>query len=566
MLNFNKVMMKKNRYTIIFIFLFLSFFTCKEEEWLEEEVLDFYSADNSYQTFEQFNQAVASLYNLTDLYNVWGAAYGPFVWNFTTDMAYAAISATSGLNSYEDSLTPENTYVINLWTRYYAIIFDANVVLGRIDGEDTEFDTEDQRTILKAEASFLRAFSYRNLANLYGGVPLVLEETTEAKRDYVRATRDEIYAQIIVDLEYAAENLPDVGDIWEEGRLTNAAAYHLLTELYIDTGEYDKAIASATAVIDNPDYALMTERFGSKIDEDGDVYGDLFRRENQNRSSGNTEGIWVAQYEYNVTGGGRGSILTQYFCPAYYNLTGLDGQPLFFAPTNQNGGRGIGWFSPSDYILEDIWESDPNDMRNSEYNIIRDLVSDNPESAYYGKMIVADNAFDETGDTEYKRYWNAIFAKTTPINDFPDEVFVDFETGEVTRNASQTFRDHYNIRLAETYLLRAEAYLDNGDLANAAADINVIRARSNAIPVTESEVDIDYILDERARELLMEEARVMTLNRLGLIDERRKLHHPFNNGKYESYNVEDYHNLWPIPNREIERNTEAVLEQNPGYE
>ena len=260
MLNFKKIIMKKNRYTIVFIFLFLSFFSCKEEEWLEEDVLDFYSADNSYQTFDQFNQAVASLYNLTDLYNVWAALYGPFVWNFSTDMAYAATAATAGLNSYSASLTPENTYVINIWTRYYSIIFNANVVLGRIDGENTQFDTEEQRTILKAEASFLRAFSYRNLANLYGGVPLVLEETTEAKRDYVRASLDEVYAQIISDLEYAAANLPDVDDLWEEGRLTNAAAYHLLTELYINTGEYDKAIASATAVIDNPDYALMTSR------------------------------------------------------------------------------------------------------------------------------------------------------------------------------------------------------------------------------------------------------------------------------------------------------------------
>ena len=48
--------MKKNRYTIIFIFLFLSFFTCKEDQWLEEEVLDFYNAEDSYQTFDQFNQ------------------------------------------------------------------------------------------------------------------------------------------------------------------------------------------------------------------------------------------------------------------------------------------------------------------------------------------------------------------------------------------------------------------------------------------------------------------------------------------------------------------------------
>ncbi|WP_262714405.1 RagB/SusD family nutrient uptake outer membrane protein [Ginsengibacter hankyongi] len=78
------------------------------------------------------------------------------------------------------------------------------------------------------------------------------------------------------------------------------------------------------------------------------------------------------------------------------------------------------------------------------------------------------------------------------------------------------YTDIYAIRLAETYLLRAEAYLDKGDIVNAAADVNVVRARANADPVAPGNVNIAYILDERARELMVEEPRWLTLARLGL--------------------------------------------------
>ena len=192
------------------------------------------------------------------------------------------------------------------------------------------------------------------------------------------------------------------------------------------------------------------------------------------------------------------------------------------------------------------------------------MVVDNPESVYYGQKMVESDAIKSI-DT-YRRQWTAIFAKTTPINDFPEELFVDFETGEVTRNASQTFRDHYQMRLAETYLLRAEAYLGKGQTGLAADDINELRKRAQSPLVSASDIDIDFILDERARELHFEEYRLLTLKRLGKLVDRVTDHNPYYNGTYDTgFVIQDYHNLWPIPQQEIERNTEAVLEQNPGY-
>lgn len=123
------------------------------------------------------------------------------------------------------------------------------------------------------------------------------------------------------------------------------------------------------------------------------------------------------------------------------------------------------------------------------------------------------------------------------------------------------FTDIYAIRLAETYLLRAEAYLAKSDLTNAAADINVVRTRAQASPVVPSDVNIDYVLDERARELLIEEPRRLTLSRLGLLYERVVKHNPVSEPT-----IKPFHNLFPIPQDVIDANTNAVLEQNPGYD
>ncbi len=558
--------MKKLKYIFLVCAFTMTALSCNEDEWLEEEVYDFYSASNSYTTPEQFNSAVAYIYKLVREAMIESRDGGYLIYFYTSDLAYDTNGLTHELNSYKDKITPENNRVKQIWDRFYKIVSAANAIIGRIDDPEIVFNDEAQRNSLKAEALFFRAYIYRCLGIQYGGVPLILEEIKAPKRDFVRATQAEIWQQCIEDLTYAAENLPGATDVKQDGRLTKGAANHLLAEMYIITQEWDKAIAAASAVINDPAYALMTTRFGRWKDKEGDVYGDLFRRNNQNRSTGNTESIWVIQYEYNVTGGGGLNLLTRFAVPIYWSLTGdSDKVNLFVGSTVHNGGRGIGWMAPSDYLLYDVWQSDPNDMRNSEYNIIRDLVADNPASAYYGQKIVESGAIANY-PMPYKNAWSAIFAKTTPINDFPEEVIADPETGVVTSGGNGTFTDTYMMRLAETYLLRAEAYLGKNDKVNAAADINVVRARANATPVTTAEVDIDYILDERARELHYEEFRILTLMRLGKLVERVRLHNPMANFKYNTEEtIYDYHNVWPIPHSEIETNSEALLEQNPGY-
>ncbi|RZL55439.1 MAG: RagB/SusD family nutrient uptake outer membrane protein, partial [Pedobacter sp.] len=163
------------------------------------------------------------------------------------------------------------------------------------------------------------------------------------------------------------------------------------------------------------------------------------------------------------------------------------------------------------------------------------------------------------GITVPRRDFYAFQSKITTPGDHPDGMFENKATLLLKASAGATYADQYMFRLAETYLLRAEAYLGLSQLANAATDINAVRSRSNASDVLPANVNIDYILDERMRELGSEEKRRITLMRLGLVFDRVKRFNPYYTDVLPTYNI------WPIPASEIERNNGVKLDQNPGY-
>ena len=546
----------------ILIVIFLLITSCNENEWLKEEPLDMFTSENAFATPADIESGIAKIYDIIRNNIYQGDQYQTAIWFTGTDFGMRGGEgiADRELNDFTNNLTPTFDYVPRLWNYSYEIIKQSNTVISRIESGKIVFDSETQQNQLKANALFCRAFGYRLLVYVYGGVPLVLKEINSAKRDFTRATKEEVIAQMISDLEYAAENLPNVSERKADGWLHKAVAYHLLAETYISAGELNKSIAAASWVIDNPDFSLMTERFGTRKNEPGDVYWDLFRRGNQNRSSGNKEALWVSQYEYNIAGGGGSNRLERFAGPQYWLIQGPDGKGLFVGPTTHNGGRGISWTGLTRYGDTLIWESDwDNDIRNSEYNILRDLLVDNPASPYYGQMALENNLI--APNYIAMETFSSTYVKNTPINNQPEESFIDKSIGLLSSAGSgRTFTDVYIFRLAETYLLRAEAYLLKGELSLAADDINVVRNRANATPVTPGEVNMDYILDERMRELIWEELRRLTLHRTGKIVERVQKYN-----RIAKNTIQDYHSLWPIPFSEIEKNIGAVLEQNPGY-
>ena len=126
--------------------------------------------------------------------------------------------------------------------------------------------------------------------------------------------------------------------------------------------------------------------------------------------------------------------------------------------------------------------------------------------------------------------------------------------------ADFAWTDQIYIRLADTYLLKAEAQMKLGQTDAAAATINVIRARSHATPITGAQVNIDFILDERSRELFVEEERRMTLLRTHKWFERTQLYNKFGG---ERITLRD--TIFPIPQDVIDANLTKLFPQNAGY-
>ena len=232
------------------------FTSCNEQEFLEEVAYDFYSPENSYSTPEQIDIAVVQLYDRTRAIYI-GSSFRTFTFQYTSDVGFDCISTTHQLASWSDNITPETMEVIWAWDSFYKIITDANTLINRI--EVVTYDSEAQKAAKIAEAKFFRAYAYRSLAILYGGVPLIADEVTGPKRDYVRAPVNEVWDFIESDLLDAQRDLPDANNVEQDGRIAKAAASHLLAEVYNTTKQWDKAIAAASSVIDNPNYESVNK-------------------------------------------------------------------------------------------------------------------------------------------------------------------------------------------------------------------------------------------------------------------------------------------------------------------
>lgn len=547
--------MKRYAYIVI-LFVSLVSISCSKGI-LDEVPRDFYSPENSYTKPEHFEAAI------TDIYNITRNTY----WDNDAKNSYALVAGTDfmrdarnvGTFSIGDYalLTPLSSQPGYWWTRMFQIISQSNIILGRI--ENVTYPTEAEKKAMIAEARFFRGFAYRTLVYLFGGVPLVIEEVKSPRRDFTRAAPDAIYKQCIEDFIYASENLPDINHVKAQGRVSKEAGSHYLADIYLATKEWDKSIAAASAVIGSPDFQLMDTRFGARKNEPGDPWWDLFQLRNQNRNSGNKETIWAAQIEFDMGGPGVGNYKAErIFGSVYWEMKDPDGKAGFIGPTTQNNGRPAGYLGPTDYWATTIWLSDwDNDLRNNQYNMKRDYVYDNPQSKYLGKKV---SEFPGTlFNTRY--YFYPSQTKISQPGNHPDYLFANKATGLLTSGAGKTYTDQYYARLAETYLIRAEAYLGKGDNLNAAADINKVRTRAHATPVDPGNVTIDYILDERLRELAYEEKRRLTLTRLNKMYERTSKYNKYDDGK----TIKPFNELFPIPYSEIERNTGAVLKQNPGY-
>lgn len=559
-----------------YLALILGLVSCNDDEFLKEKPMDFLSPEGAYNTEAGLRLGINGLHWSVRNDFFFGEEiqeHSSLYKGVGTDVAFHGEdpNSTKFLTNYTSYFTSTNLVVEEWWRRSYRIIQRANLILESIENADPAiWSSENKKNEFIGEALFFRAWCYRHLVSNYGDVPIVTEVTNEVKTDYKRDPKSEVFKLIEDDLAKAIANLPDKGKEEAPGRITKGAAMHLLTEVYLMEEKYDNAIETATTLIDDMGYAVMTSRFGgsgNSVWGTGDVFYDLFARDNQNLSE-NTENIWAIQFGEPSIIGGNNNRGGRAWGPAYFRLGNTpDGKQAFrgelvdgkYTGYSDTLGRGVAWLCPTYFMSKLVWGDDfDNDIRNAKHMVKRDYYFDNPESAYHKQKIDFSLYPESAGRDPIRDTCQYIYPFFLKLFD-PGHV----QENQATSGNGASYKDVYVMRLAETYLFRAEAYIQTGQIDKATDDINVVRSRAGASLATSDMVDIDYLLDERARELYQEECRLYALRRTGKMVERVRKYN--NNPLIRGGNIQDYHVLLPIPQIQMDLNINAEFPQNPGY-
>lgn len=508
------------------------------------------------------------------------------------------ITPTSSQNS-------DNVRMEQYWDKAFSIIKYANVVISRID--QTTFASEAERNAVLGSAYFHRAYQYYRLTHQFGDVPFIGREIKEPRLDFYSTQREVILRKLKKDMEFASLWCLDNVD---RGRISKGACLHLLTKINLALGEFDAAITSASTLINGGTYSLMLSPFGTIPAETGDylsklgiVRDDVIARLHwwANKSiAANKEVLLLAVSAEDLIDS-RVDLSTMYNASPFWSCTNAN---MLYTPDGKGPstssaagesirlmetfGRGVGTARATSYATKRIWD-DPNDLRHKKWNWMEPeyLVynaNKAKEGTYYGKPLQLRDAAGKVLTTDTIRNW---FGWPHYKLYVPDPRKVQFVGGAY---------DWYIFRLAETYLLRAEAYWWKGDNANAMADVNKVRTRAGCAPYTNAaNVGIGTILDERARELYYEEPRKSELTRMAFIF--AKTGKSYNGKAYststfttsnfffdriiekndfynknvkavngQEYTMSPYHVLWPVPQTSINSNPKGVINQNFGYD
>lgn len=468
-------------------------------------------------------------------------------------------AAESVFNDFGVRMNPTASYIRNLWEYLYQTINAANTIVDRAENPDVEW-TEDEKNQVLAEARLIRAWAYRHLTYLWGNVPLNLHESTgnNIRTDWERTPVAEIRAAMEQDWLFAEAHLPDVPVM--DGRASKVVAQHYLAELYLTIGNNEKAREKAQAVVSNTNYNLITARYGIDANQPGTPFTDMFLDKNSNRSEGNREVLWTFQNEYLAVGGDV-NIMRRWWVNRYNTIKVNNKTPITFSV--ENGGRGIGRFAATKYAFS-VYGA--NDDRGSYHAWRFFYLMNNPSSLPSGSQ---PNATCDSpgwtgpglGDTlKLSINCNEPDPSATTAQNWPSTRKWDWAPPPPDVENSSNYNDQVYLRLAETYLLLAEAQFKLGDAPGAAITINALRKRAHATPITAADVTMNFILDERSRELFSEEHRRYTLLRTGTWFTRTQQYNRFTGTKIAQRDT-----LLPIPQSVIDANLTKSMEQNPGY-
>jgi hypothetical protein len=541
---------KKNRqmkiYTqIIFkksiaVLIIALMFTSCDDDFLKDELLSNTSVEFLYSSPEGLESAVVGLYTLNrQIYednNLNGS--NPLILQAKSDLG---VGVTGEVSLYSRllwgaSLGDYGTEIgINkYWVHFYKIVDRANAIIQAAENLD-EIDEERRNQIL-AEARCMRANSFFSLYRLFNNIFVTTEPTTPENAFNVpqdKSSKAEVFALLKSDLDFAIANLAYTTS--QFGRFTQGAARHIRAKVAMWEDDWTEAAAQADAIIESGNYSLVTT---TKEVFEGDI--------------NHSETLFASLFEKETIGGGSEHILN-------WNLVSESSAAPGVVHSVANGGAGIGFLSLNNYAIN-LLNEDPNDDRKDGTYYIFEYLYNDEETLPTGKSIgepldlYVNHPTDQNEFMLYYRRQNPAVIK-----------FLD-------ANAEPTDRNHYkNImvyRLAETYLIGSEAHMMLGSDGKALEYLNTVRNRANA--ASKTTIDLQTILDERARELAFEGQRWYTLKRTGKLYEFL-LDHMNNDNMNESYPegnpkvlLQEYMENWPIPPQQLDL-LGPTYPQNDGY-
>lgn len=630
--------------------------TACSDSFLEQDPLSFYDPNSAYSTVEGLESALTmcdkqlKTYILDGNWNNVGLSTNYYL----TDVGlYAKTDMGGGFqDNFDAKLTPtsgmseggDGNYMQRFWNEGFNAVKYANSVLRYVDKVKTL--DEAAKNVYKGRAYFHRAYAYYNLTLQFGDIPLLTKLQDEPKLDYQSTNKEAIFKMLVHDLEFAIKYVPAQKDMAYWGMVNQEACMQLLIKCYLVTGEYQKAENLATDLITKHGLSLMRNTFGTwqpsgnektwKVTRN--VVWDLHRTPN----ICNAENKELIMPIINSNSQNFTTFNVMRACFAHWSNSvirdphGLASPGVNYARNNENydaeldwvrvAGRGIALNRTSYHYNKTIWTydgvTDEQDLRHNRsmgnWMEMEDFKYNNPESDLYGKnyqLYATEDYFDKDGKKVVGK--GDILCSDTIRSWYPTplyKLYILDEVAEANKGANQ-FQgaqgkgcngDMYLFRLAETYLLRAEARFYLGRPGDAAADVNEIRSRANAKKMFTT-VTIGDIMDERARELYMEEFRQAEMVRVswclaksGKADEWGNTYdistwdkqegtdlsggsywykrcttysvfnRPCGKGTQGSqtfeYKVNKHNLFWPVPNNAITANNKAQLRQNYGYD